>query len=457
MEKHYNDFEKLANLGSGSYGSVELLRHKKTNRLIAGKFFHFTRGQETKRVKNDAENEAQILARISHPNILCFVGITYKGDCFGILSEYICCGNLENLLLHGTDTWLSWKVRSRFFIEIANALDYLHFGNPKVSYVHGDLKPQNILLTESLTIKLADFGAATIAKQTGTLSVSITMNENTQHTELYTAPEFLRSPSKQKTCSMDVYSYGMVGYEIITRKQIYGESSVPHGVLMTLIRENGQKPDKACIEASAEDLVEGSSEYKIYMELKKLVNRCWQFDASQRPKMTVVKEELGKLAHETEIYDATTNEETRSLVARRKLTFHNQLAWNITNEFAEPLVEKGKRNYNRFPESQDLYEVATSVFEMGSLNSNSSSEIEPSKTAVSLFQNETIVSEFYLELEDYKQNTSFHLLGLKIASNLKGFVCSKAMFIAILAVVLVVGLCIYVSIFIQETVVPLLL
>ena len=327
----YTSFKKVSELGCGSYGSVDLLLHLESKTLMAEKFFLLDGDQRTNKKKRDyAEKEAQILAKINHPNIVNFYGITFHDNCFGIIMEFIPCGNLEGLVLSEpepqNETQISWKIRSRFFVEIADALDYLHFDNPKVPYVHGDLKPQNILLTESLTIKLADFGAATIAKRTGSLSITTTNRyANTQHTELYTAPEFLKEPTKQKTRGMDVYSYGMVGYEIITGKRIYGGSNAPYSLLMTLIKENGQKPDEAWIADAAKSLAEGSTEYKIYIKLKNVVKQCWQFDANKRPTIRDVKEVVEKMVKVENAYDAATDKEARYLIEERKLNSHRHL------------------------------------------------------------------------------------------------------------------------------------
>ena len=130
---------------------------------------------------------------------------------------------MESFLLYETN-FVSWKIGSRFFAELAEALDYLHNFNPPC--VRGDLKPQNILLTDRLQFKLADFGASKFATLSGATTVPNAVG-NTQHTPFYSGPEYLKEPSVKRYPSMDVYSYAMIGYEIVTRKQMFGESGVP--------------------------------------------------------------------------------------------------------------------------------------------------------------------------------------------------------------------------------------
>ena len=102
------------------------------------------------------------------------------------------------------DVDISWNLRSRFFVQLADALKYLHCHDSSRVYIHGDVKPQNILLSKNLTVKLADFGAAIIERVTGT-NISMCEEQNFQHTPLYTAPEYLKHPTMNKTTAMDVY------------------------------------------------------------------------------------------------------------------------------------------------------------------------------------------------------------------------------------------------------------
>ena len=178
-----------------------------------------------RKIKNDfanAKREAKILAKLKHKHIVAILGTTmWDKRSFAIILEYASNGNLEGLLLRDKGIPLPWKLRARFFTEVTKALDYLHNHNPKKSYIHGALKLQNVLLGDKLELKLADFGAASInVLYNSTSTLAISGEENTQHTPYYTAPEFLNDPNKHKCQSMDVYSFGMIGYEVITRKAV---------------------------------------------------------------------------------------------------------------------------------------------------------------------------------------------------------------------------------------------
>ena len=308
--KAYNNenLQEMRTLGCGSYGDVKLFYDKQLNRQVVGKFFQCT-GQKQK-IDHQfaaARREAQILARCEHTNIIRVLGSSaWDGSTFVIFFEHAPCGDLETLLHHQKETVLPWELRARFFIELGNALDYLHNHDPKRSYIHGDLKPQNVLLGDQLVIKVADFGAAAIAEVTGASShVDFTGESSTQHTPYYTAPEFLKNPTKDKLPSMDVYSFGMIGYEIITRQVVFKDAAVTLDVLVTLIMSNGLKPNEKLIKEVKESLPENSIDSKIFDHLRAIVQACWKTLPEERPKVSTVKKHHQQNPPLSEIYRAS--------------------------------------------------------------------------------------------------------------------------------------------------------
>ena len=136
-------------------------------------------------------------------------GITSWRNHFGIVMEEITGGNLENLLFNPKISEIKWLLRLRLSVQIMKALEYLHTANrtgdgnsTKPKMQHCDLKPQNILLTDSAEVKLCDFSAAVIARATVSTS-SCSSACARQYTPNYAAPEILKY---QKVCSnSDIY------------------------------------------------------------------------------------------------------------------------------------------------------------------------------------------------------------------------------------------------------------
>ena len=291
QHRHLKILEFLAN---GSYGDVKLIHDIELDRKVVGKFI------SNKQHFSNAKREANILAQFNHPNIIEVLGELNWDETYVIIFEYASFGNLETFLHFRKDILISWKLRARFFTELASALNYVH----NQDSVHGDLKPQNVLLGNMLVIKLADFGS---------VAAPGTRNEggNTQCTPHYAAPEFLNNPTKDsKRKSMDVYSFAMIGYEIITRKTVY--QGVRYDLVEMAKKTRGEKPQEELIDEVEMNLKRKRNK-EIFLELKKTIKQCWKTDPNARPCICNVNQRLVDLAHSQKIYDRTTDQEARRI------------------------------------------------------------------------------------------------------------------------------------------------
>ena len=275
-------------MGSGTFASVRRCYHKELQN-VAVKFFKFI---DSTSDKNLIRNEAETLSQLKHKNVINLFGVTQWKSYVGLVMEYATNGNLENLVLK-TDKNLSWPTRLRFYSEVAQGLDYLHNHDPKRAYIHGDLKLSNILLNENLTVKIADFGAVRMVEVPGTTSLSFPRCSNipVQYSPLYVAPEFLENLDGPKTCSMDIYSYAMMGYEIITRQRVNKNSIAALGVVLNFTQNDDLRHNSSLfdnIDLSAID----QSDQDIFYCLKNTVIQCWATDPNSRPSISEVKTKL---------------------------------------------------------------------------------------------------------------------------------------------------------------------
>nr|CAN68923.1 hypothetical protein VITISV_044244 [Vitis vinifera] len=152
---------------------------------------------------------ARLLMRVHHRNVASLVGYCHEGTNMGLIYEYMAGGNLQNYL-SGADistSPLSWIERLQIAVDAAQGvgLEYMHCGC-KPPIIHRDVKTANILLSEKLQAKIADFGFSrffSIESEThATTAVVGTIG--------YIDPEL--------TEKSDVYSFGIVLLELITGK-----------------------------------------------------------------------------------------------------------------------------------------------------------------------------------------------------------------------------------------------
>jgi serine/threonine protein kinase len=169
--------------------------------------------EEAKRFEKLFLNEASLAGKLNHPNIVAVFDAVVEGETRYIVMEYVPGGSLKNFC---TETNLL-PVRQAVLVifKCCRALDYA-FQN---GVIHRDIKPANILLSERDDIKISDFGTAKISHATHT------QIEGFLGSPAYMSPEQINeeSPSVQT----DIYSLGVVMYELLTGKLPYrAENSV---------------------------------------------------------------------------------------------------------------------------------------------------------------------------------------------------------------------------------------
>ncbi|KAL8265496.1 hypothetical protein R6Q59_023626 [Mikania micrantha] len=161
------------------------------------------------------KQEVSLMKRLRHPNILLFMGAVtcspHHHLC--IVTEFLPRGSLFEILEQHSSR-LDRRRRLQMAIDIARGMNYLHTYNPPI--VHRDLKSSNLLVDKNWTVKVADFGLSRIKHQT-----YLKTKSTGKGTPQWMAPEIIRN--EQVDEKSDVYSYGVVLWEIITGKIPWGD------------------------------------------------------------------------------------------------------------------------------------------------------------------------------------------------------------------------------------------
>jgi serine/threonine protein kinase len=174
------------------------------------------------------ETERQLLATLQHHHITRLLdgGVSSSGDPY-LITEYVQGQTLDR---YCTQRNLGLEARLRLFLQICDAVDYAH----RNLIVHRDLKPGNILVDESGSVKLLDFGTASLIADDATPVTHVRML-----TPRYASPEQLRG--ERLGIATDIYSLGVILYELVTGAWPFGN---PDSVLSELSRAAGDVPPR---------------------------------------------------------------------------------------------------------------------------------------------------------------------------------------------------------------------
>lgn len=158
--------------------------------------------------------EIELLARLHHRHLVALRGFCIEKHNRFLMYEYMENGSLKDHLHSPGRTPLSWQTRIQIAIDVANALEYLHFYcDPPLC--HRDIKSSNILLDENFVAKVADFGLAHASKD-GSICFE-PVNTDVRGTPGYMDPEYVIT--QELTEKSDVYSYGVVLLELVTARR----------------------------------------------------------------------------------------------------------------------------------------------------------------------------------------------------------------------------------------------
>ncbi|XP_036397704.1 mitogen-activated protein kinase kinase kinase 7-like isoform X1 [Megalops cyprinoides] len=248
-EIEYADIEVEEVVGRGAFGVVCKAKWRGKDVAI-------------KTIESESERKAFVvelrqLSRVNHPNIVKLYGSCNNPVC--LVMEYAEGGSLYNVL-HGAEP-LPYYTASHamsWCLQCSQGVAYLHGMKPK-ALIHRDLKPPNLLLVAGGTmLKICDFGTACDIQ---------THMTNNKGSAAWMAPEVFEGSNYSEKC--DVFSWGIILWEVITRKKPFDEIGGPAFRIMWAVH-NGTRPPLI------KDLPK---------PIESLMTRCWSKDPSQRPAM----------------------------------------------------------------------------------------------------------------------------------------------------------------------------
>jgi serine/threonine protein kinase len=218
-------------LGRGGMGAVYLAEQPGLGREVAIKELILSAAADPVALKRFMQ-EAQVMARTSHPNLVQVHDLEQIGDANYIVLEFVRGKSLRDSLNQGV---LPLPQTFAVMHGVLQALDYAH----KRAIVHRDMKPENVLLSDEGDVKVADFGIARLMDDSGAGSTA-TKTGTTVGTPQYMSPEQVAS-SKVDGRS-DLYSAGIMFYELVVGQPPFTASDADGP--FTLMAKHVQAPPK---------------------------------------------------------------------------------------------------------------------------------------------------------------------------------------------------------------------
>ncbi|XWS70668.1 hypothetical protein CRYUN_Cryun03dG0066500 [Craigia yunnanensis] len=266
-----SDLEYIKELGAGAYGTVFYGKWKGSDVAIKRlKPSCFSEGSvEEERLVAEFWKEAHILGQLHHPNIVALYGVVTDGPLTSLatVAEYMVNGSLKQVLRR-KDRTIDRRKRLIIAMDAAFGMEYLHEKN----IVHFDLKSHNFLVNMRdpwrPVCKIGDLGLSKIKQRT-------LVSGGVRGTIPWMAPELLNAKNNLVTEKVDVYSYGIVMWELLTGEEPYTDfhsEEIIAGIIKGTLRP---EIPSWCDPA-----------WRLLME------RCWSTDPDSRPAFSEIAKEL---------------------------------------------------------------------------------------------------------------------------------------------------------------------
>ncbi|KAF2075746.1 hypothetical protein CYY_002928 [Polysphondylium violaceum] len=290
----YKDLEIIEQIGEGGFGIV--YKAKLRGQIVAVKQIALTGNSQANAedIYREFRREVWLSNTLTHKSIVSLKGYCLDPCC--IVMEFISNGTLYGYLRKGLT--IPWSLKVKIALNIADAIKYLHGFNPKIC--HRDLKSPNILMLSDLSdgaevvCKVSDFGETRAV-------VTSALGRDKLSNPIWLSPEIMRG--EEYTEKADVYSFGIILWEILTGLLPFDEFPVAHSSFMYQLEDeimNGLRPTIP---------PDSNQDYT------NLIKDCWQNDPLKRPAFPEIYQRLLNMQPNGGI---TNNSNTNSNTSRPK-------------------------------------------------------------------------------------------------------------------------------------------
>ncbi|NXX35401.1 ANKK1 protein, partial [Nicator chloris] len=287
------DFEDdWARVASGGFGHVYQVKHRRWRTVYAVKCSPYLLQDSSvdRTSMNCLMEEASKMEKIKFQHIVTIYGVCNSP--LGIVMEYMARGSLERIL---PTHRMSWQLKFRVIHEMGLAMNFLHSMSPPL--LHLDLKPGNVLLDGNMHVKISDFGLSKWMEQSSRMQYI--ESSALRGTLSYIPPEMFLQNCKPPGIKYDVYSFGIVIWEVLMQKKPYAGKHKPCASGMFIAALSPGKTPRVCWFFPGANMmaiiVKVAAGKRPGLELVRddwpgechqmvdLMKRCWDQDPKQRP------------------------------------------------------------------------------------------------------------------------------------------------------------------------------
>lgn len=269
-------------IGGGCFGSVFAGGCRGVNVAIK----KLTKTDLDPKTLEEFRKEVDIMTQMRHPNVVLFMGACTKDKDMFIVSERM-KSSVGHLLQNNEP--ISMLKRIYMARDTCAGMAWLHGANPQI--IHRDLKPHNLLVDDVWNVKVCDFGLS----QVKTREEKIRDGKSTPGTPLWMAPEVLTGKDVDEKA--DVYSFGLVLWEIVTGLELFPE-----------MESYSQFKRAICIENYRPNIpAKNKQGQPIVRSLSDLMKKCWDKDTHVRPSFKECITLLDYIAVDAVVNDPNAN------------------------------------------------------------------------------------------------------------------------------------------------------
>eukprot|EP00937_MAST-01D_sp_MAST-1D-sp2_P003764 g3764.t1 len=264
-------------LGSGAHGAVTKVLYAGDEAAMKTIDLHGKCVKDRDKLLAEFMGELRLMCALRHPRVIQVYGAFEEGDELNLVMEYAQNGDVRQMLdrYDAEDVAFDeeyWELATRLAEQAVAGVRYV-LGQ---GILHRDLKCLNLLLDRDHKVKVSDFGLAKATEAARFGASSRTEGAGPKGSMPWMAPEHLlrtpKSPPYNEAC--DVYSFAMVMFELVTRKQPWQELAGPQISAQVISRARPALPDV------------------VPPDLRRLIERCWEHEAARRPPFKEVAELL---------------------------------------------------------------------------------------------------------------------------------------------------------------------